>query len=161
MPQFDISTFSEQIFWLFVVFGILYMLMARVALPKVGEVLERRHKTIEDNLGKARALKDDTDAAIAKYEAALAEARSAAQEDIRVASEKAAAEQAARTEAVAKKLSKKTSEAEKSIAEAKLQAMTGVADAAADLAREATEKLIGVKVQPKTAEKAVSVIVGE
>jgi len=77
MPQFDIATFSEQIFWLFVIFGILYFLMSKIALPKVGEVLERRHKTIEDNLGKARALKDETDAAIAKYEAALAEARDA------------------------------------------------------------------------------------
>ncbi|WP_033068124.1 ATP synthase subunit B' [Thalassospira australica] len=161
MPQFDIATFSEQIFWLFVIFTILYFLMSKIALPKVGEVLERRQKNIEDNLGKARALKDETDAAIAKYEAALAEARDAAQADIREASEKAAAEQAKKTEAMVKKLSKKTSDAEKAIADAKTDAMTGVAEAASEIAREATDKLIGVKVQAKTADKAVSAIVGE
>jgi F-type H+-transporting ATPase subunit b len=161
MPQFDPSTFTSQIFWLFAIFFILYFLMSKIALPKVGEVLERRHKTIEDNLGKARALKDETDAAIAKYEAALAEARNAAHADIREASEKAAAEQSAKTEAMVKKLSKKTSDAEKRIADAKAQAMTGVAEAAADIARDATDKLIGVKVQTKTAEKAVSAAIGE
>ncbi|WP_430473241.1 hypothetical protein ACQ0MK_14620 [Thalassospira lucentensis] len=161
MPQFDLALFSEQIFWLFAVFAVLYFLMSKLALPKVGEVLERRQKTIEDNLGKARALKDETDAAIAKYEAALAEARNAAQADIREASEKAAAEQAKKTEAMVKKLSKKTSDAEKAIADAKTDAMTGVAEAASEIAREATDKLIGVKVQAKTADKAVSAIVGE
>ena len=60
-----------------------------------------------------------------------------------------------------KKLSKKTSDAEKRIADAKAQAMTGVAEAAADIARDATDKLIGVKVQTKTAEKAVSAAIGE
>ena len=66
-----------------------------------------------------------------------------------------------KTEALVKKLSKKTSDAEKAIADAKTDALTGVAEAASEIAREATEKLIGVKVQAKTADKAVSAIVGE
>lgn len=52
MPQFDIATFSEQIFWLFVIFAILYFLMSRIALPKVGEVLERRQKPSKTTLAR-------------------------------------------------------------------------------------------------------------
>ncbi|OSQ39458.1 hypothetical protein [Thalassospira mesophila] len=161
MPQFDISSFPSQIFWLAVVFVVLYILMSKIALPKVGDVLERRHKTIEDNLGKARALKDETDAAIARYEAALAEARNAAHDDIREASEKASAQQAAETAAMARKLSEKTSAAEKRIAQAKTTALGSMSEAAADIARDATAKLIGVKVQSKTAENAVAAVIGE
>lgn len=158
MPQFDVSTYPSQIFWLFVTFTLLYFLMSRVALPRIGEVLERRQKTIEDNLAKARLLKEDSDAAIATYEAALAEARSTAQEVIRTAVGRITAEQADKTAALAEKLAAEGGAAEDRIAKAKDQALSQVDALAAEIARDATDRLIGIKVQTKTAEKAVEAV---
>ena len=64
MPQFDPSSFPSQIFWLVIFFALLYLLMSKVALPRMAAVLDRRHKAIESDLSKATALKHETEAAI-------------------------------------------------------------------------------------------------
>ena len=78
MPQMDFSTFSPQLIWLAITFIGLYLLMSRVALPKIGGVIEQRQSKIADDIDAAQSLKNDTDKAIAAYEQALAEARAKA-----------------------------------------------------------------------------------
>ena len=75
MPQLDFATFAPQLIWLTLVFGVLYLVMARVALPRIATVIEERRDRIADDLDTAAQLKSDTDDAIASYETALAEAR--------------------------------------------------------------------------------------
>ena len=65
MPQLDISTFVPQIFWLAVSFAVLYVLMSRVALPRMTAILEMRAGRIEGDLKEARRLKAEADAAVA------------------------------------------------------------------------------------------------
>ena len=78
-PPMDATTFPSQIFWLVIFFALLYLLMSKLALPKMAAVLEKRHKTIEGDLAKASALKNETETAIQSYEKALADARAKAQ----------------------------------------------------------------------------------
>ena len=59
-PPMDATTFPSQIFWLVIFFALLYLLMSRLALPKMAAVLAHRHKTIEGDLAKASALKNET-----------------------------------------------------------------------------------------------------
>ena len=61
MPQLDISTFTPQIIWLIITFGVLYLLMAKLALPRIGSILEQRQNRIEDNLAMAQNLKRESD----------------------------------------------------------------------------------------------------
>src|SRR5690606_29603073 len=75
-PPFDATTFPSQILWLAISFAALYFMMKKVALPRVGEILEERRDRIEGDLAEAERLRQKTDQAIASYEAALAEARS-------------------------------------------------------------------------------------
>ena len=77
-PPMDAHTFPSQIFWLVIFFGLLYLLMSKVALPKMAAVLDKRHKAIEGDLAKASALKHETEAAIQHYEKSLADARAKA-----------------------------------------------------------------------------------
>ena len=75
MPQFDLSTFPTQLVWLVIAFVLLYVLMARVALPRIGQVLEERQEKIDDNLDTAEKLRAETEADSESYEAALVQAR--------------------------------------------------------------------------------------
>ena len=53
MPQFDYTTFTTQLFWVCLTFGLLYLAMARLALPRIGEILEDRQDRIDNDLDKA------------------------------------------------------------------------------------------------------------
>ena len=75
MPQLDIATFPPQLIWLAITFLILYGLMAWLALPRVGGIIAARRTRIDGDLEKANAMKAETDAVIAAYERALAQAR--------------------------------------------------------------------------------------
>ena len=66
-PPMDATTYPSQIFWLVIFFGLLYLLMSKVALPKMAQVLGNRHKAIEGDLAKASAAKNETEAAVQAY----------------------------------------------------------------------------------------------
>jgi F-type H+-transporting ATPase subunit b len=71
-PPFDATTFGSQILWLVICFGGLYWIISRVAIPRIGGIIEARRAKIEGDLAEADRLRNDTDKAIADYEAALA-----------------------------------------------------------------------------------------
>jgi F-type H+-transporting ATPase subunit b len=155
MPQFDPTWFASQIFWLVVVFVILYFLLARVALPRIGEVLEERQDKIEDDLQKAESLKREADGVLEEYEKALAEARGKAQVTLKEASDAIAAETAKRNQAFGEQMAKKTGEAEARIEAAKQKAIGNIRQVAEEVAIAATGKLIGAKVGAEEAAAAV------
>src|SRR5476649_1236400 len=78
-PPFNKTTFASQLFWLVIAFTVLYVLMAKVALPRVGGIIESRQKRIADDIAEAGKLKLQSDEAVAAYEKALADARARAQ----------------------------------------------------------------------------------
>ena len=80
MPQLEFSTFPSQIFWLVVAMVVLYFILSRVALPRIGSVLEARSDAIADDLDRAAEFKRRADEADQAYQSALAEARARAQE---------------------------------------------------------------------------------
>ena len=113
-PPMDATTFPSQIFWLVIFFALLYLLMSRLALPKMAAVLEKRHKVIEGDLARASALKNETEAAVQSYEKALADARAKAQGIATETRTKMASEIDAERSALEQKISAKTGEAEAS-----------------------------------------------
>jgi F-type H+-transporting ATPase subunit b len=141
MPQFDPSSFPSQIFWLVVTFIALYWVVSRLAIPRVGEVIEQRKRLVQDDIDRAQALKTETDQAIAAYEKAMADARAQAQDHVRAitAEMKAAADK--KTAEVNAEVSTKISEGEARIAKAKSDAMGSLRTIAAETARDIVSKL--------------------
>ena len=76
MPQLDFSTFVPQLFWLFLSLSILYLILSRVALPRISDVIEERKDIIAQDIDKAKALSNDTDLAIEELDIKIAEAKS-------------------------------------------------------------------------------------
>ena len=64
MPQLVVTDYMPQLVWLAITFILLYVLMSRLLLPKVGSVLVERDRYIEDELGRAERLKAETDEAL-------------------------------------------------------------------------------------------------
>ncbi len=156
MPQFDPSTFASQLFWLFVMFVALYWVVSKIAVPRIGEVLEQRARVIQDDLDRATQLKAETDAAVAAYDKAMAEARNQAYEHMRViqADMKAVADK--RTADITAQVNKQIGEAETRIAAAKQTAMDSLKTVAAETARDVVAKLAGLSPDTGAVEQAVA-----
>src|SRR6202166_1806298 len=78
-PPFQKDTFASQLVSLVIAFVALYLIVSRVALPRVGALIDARQSRIEGDLAEAQKLKDESEAALKAYEADLAAARSKAQ----------------------------------------------------------------------------------
>jgi len=143
LPQLDFSTFPNQIFWLIVTLVVIYLILSRVALPRIASVLAERQGTITNDIAAAEELKLKADEAEKAYEKALADARSEAQ---KIASEARAEMQKELDSAMAKadaEIAARTSESEARIAEIRDGAMEAVKEVARDTAGEIVAALGG------------------
>ncbi|MBM3531795.1 MAG: F0F1 ATP synthase subunit B' [Alphaproteobacteria bacterium] len=156
MPQLHFQDFPPQLVWLAITFVVLYLLMSKVALPKIGQVLDARAVRIADDLDRATKLKDEAAGVLAAYEKALADARAQAQATIKAVSERMQKDAEAREGALAKKLVADTEAAEGRIKAARDQAMASLSQVAAEITRAAAEKLIGQPVNDAVAQAAVA-----
>jgi F-type H+-transporting ATPase subunit b len=154
-PPFDPQTFASQLFWLALTFIALYLVMSRVALPRVGSILEERRRRIDADLAEAQRTKDESAAASAAHEKALAEARERAHVLANATREKGAAAADARRKSVEAELHGRIAEAEKAIAAKRSAAMTKVHDIASEAAGAIVERLTGVAASSQEVAEAV------
>jgi F-type H+-transporting ATPase subunit b len=161
MPQFDPTFWVPQLFWLAVIATVLFLVMWKVALPRVDTVLADRQDRIAGNLTKAETLKAEADAALAGYQKSIADARAAAQAEHAKTAAAIAAETAKREAVFGKRLGDQEAAAEANIAAARTAAMAQVKPIAIDLAQTVTEKLVGTKVGSDAASSAVEAAVKE
>lgn len=154
MPQLEFHTFVPQLVWLVIVFGYLYVMMSRVALPRVATVLEERRDRIADDLDQAEQFKRQTDEAIEAYEKALAEARAKAHEIAQETRDRLHEETERQRLAIEARLAEKIAEAEKQIAATKEAALANVRSVAIDVADAIVAQLLG-EADRSEAERAV------
>ncbi len=143
MPQFDLTRFPTQIFWLVVCFAVLYVLMANLVLPRIGKTIEDRERKIQTDLDAAQKANDAARAAAAEQDKALAEARTQASGLIRAASEAAAAETSAKMHEVSDRLGADIVAAERRIGEQRSQALDGLSGMSTEIASAVLGKLVG------------------
>lgn len=155
-PPFDATTFPSQLLWLAITFGLFYLFMQRVIVPRIGNILEVRRDRIAHDLDQAARNKEEADAAIAAYEQELAEARGKAGAIAQEAQDAAKADAEAERKAVEAELDRKLVEAERRIASIKDAAMKDVDTIAADTAASIVETLIDQKPDDTAVSSAVA-----
>lgn len=155
MPQLDFSTWGNQIFWLVITLIAIYLVLSRVALPRIASVLAERQGTITNDIAAAEDLKAKALDAEAAYDKALIDARAEAG---RIVAETKAGIQADLDAAIAEadtQIATKAAAGEKVIAEIREGAMANVKDVAKDTAKEIVAAM-GGKADAKTITAAVS-----
>jgi F-type H+-transporting ATPase subunit b len=154
-PPFESSTFASQLVSLVIAFVALYLIVSRIALPRVGSLLDERQNAIDRDLTDAQKLKDESDSALKAYESELAAARSRAQAIGAETREKLNAASEAERKTLEERLSHKLAEAEKTIASTREAAMRNVRGIAADAAAAIVQQLTGVVPDGKSVDSAV------
>lgn len=134
MPQLDVTTFGNQIFWLVIALLAIYFVLSRIALPRIAAILAERQGTITNAIASAEDLKAKAAQAEEAYHKALADARAEAQS---IAADTRAAIQADLDDAIAKadaEIAAKAAESEAAIAEISAGAIESIKVVAADTA---------------------------
>jgi F-type H+-transporting ATPase subunit b len=142
-PPFQSEHYPSQLIWLTISFVLLYMLMSKIALPRIGSILAERTRLIGDDLAAAERLKQQSDTARAAYEKALADARARAQAIASSTREKQVAEANVAQKRLEAQLNERLAAAEQSIAATRMAAMGHVRSIASDTASAIVERLIG------------------
>jgi F-type H+-transporting ATPase subunit b len=156
MPQLDTATFVPQLIWLAITFIALYVILSRVALPRIGAVITEREDRVAADLAEAKWLKEKTDAAIAAYEQALAEARGRAHGIANQTRDDLAAKLSAEKAAAGQETAAKTAAAETAVQEIRLKSLGEIERIATETARALVEKLINAKLKAPAVQAAVS-----
>lgn len=155
-PPFNAETFASQLFWLAITFVFLYVMMSKVALPRIGAIIDNRQKKIANDLAEAQKFKGESDAAVAAYEKALADARNRAQSIANEMRDKQAAAAETSRKALEEQLNAKLAESEKTIAATKKAAMANVSTIAQDAASAIVQRLTGSAPSDKDVAAAVA-----
>ncbi|MBR0661035.1 F0F1 ATP synthase subunit B family protein [Neoroseomonas oryzicola] len=132
-----------QVVWLLLIFAALYFLMAKIALPRVGAVIENRHARIAADLEAAQAAKAEADGAMAAHRAATEAARGEARAAVASAVQAAQADSDAKAAALNARLNAQIAEAEARIEAARASAMGAIRGVATDTAEALVAKLVG------------------
>jgi F-type H+-transporting ATPase subunit b len=142
-PPFDASHYPSQIFWFVIAFALLYALMSRIALPRVGEIKKMRGDKIASELDQAQKLQKQADEAGAAYEKTLADAKARAQSLAQEMHAKLAAETASKRHELEADLNARLAAAEAQIGDMKTKAMSNVGAIAREAAAAIVQHLTG------------------
>jgi F-type H+-transporting ATPase subunit b len=158
LPQINPDVFAPQLVWLVLTFALLYLLMSRVVIPRIGGVIEERKNRIARDLAEAERLKTETSQAIEAYEQAISEAKGSAHKIAQGTRDKLKSEVDAERARIEKELTDKSVAAEGRIGKAKADALAQVGGIAAETAESIIGRLIGAKIDRSEALAAVEAV---
>ncbi len=158
MPQLDLTTLSTQLFWLFVTFGILYIIVSKVSLPSIANVLQTRQERIINDLDKAENMKLDAENLEKEYENSLISSRAKAGAVTAEAKSRVSSVAAKKHTELDEVLATKFAEASGKIEIARNDALKELVSISSDLSRIITDSVAGIKVNAKDADDTVKSI---
>lgn len=151
LPQFDLTTFPSQIFWLFVSFVVLYLFFGKKALPELSSVMENRRNLIESDLRTADEKRREMEKLQAKYEDSISQSTSKANDLLNKAKENAIATTEKSAAEFQKKSEKEVQQISAALEKAKDSARADLNSISAEIVVEVTKKVSGLKVTKKDA----------
>jgi F-type H+-transporting ATPase subunit b len=160
MPQFDqiLATYSSQIFWMLLVFGLIYFTVGKGMVSKINANVDSRDRKIADDLAAAERARAEADEMVSGGDGALNAARGEAQAKAAAAKAKAAKDAETRLAAADAEIAAKLSAAEADLGKARASAMAGIQSVAAEAAADIVAKVSGAKVSAAQAASAVKAV---
>lgn len=161
MPQLDVSTYSSQLFWLFVCFSTMYLYVAMVTVPRIEALLELRWQNVEGNQLRADEFKKDVENLRQEYESTLQEARQRAGDSTVNSLQEISLDTAHRKKDIADEVLSRIKTAESSIGEKRRAAGAELKQASTEMAHAIVECLLHEKCKTPVVSKAVDMALQE
>ena len=146
MPQLNPEFWISQIFWLTLTFGVLYIILSKLILPKISSNLELRKSQIQDNIEAADKRRESSEAKLKEYEDIVLKSKSDAKNILGDAKEGALKEINAKKETIEKQIDEEIEKAEQEIKVLKKSAPEKINRIAKEMASEILKKLIGSEI---------------
>jgi len=146
MPQLNPEFWISQIFWLTITFGILYVLLSKLILPKISANLEIRKSQILENIEAAEKQREESELKITEYEKIVQNSKKEAKNYFKQAREKVLKDIGLKKESLDKELNKEVQKTEAEIQELRERAPEKINKIAVETSRDLIQQLIGVEV---------------
>ena len=146
MPQLNPEFWISQIFWLTLTFGILYIILSKLILPKISANLESRKSQILENIEAAEKQRENSEEKLKEYEEIVSKSKMEAKSIFNQAREKALKDISAKKEVLDKQIDEEISKAEQEIKELQSGAAEKINKIAIETSSELIQKLIGAEV---------------
>jgi len=156
MPQLDPAVFLPQIFWLFILFGLIYLFIAYSAAPKITRVLEKRQDRIASDLEEAERLQGKAEEARTAYEKAMEEARARALATVASKRNALKLELESEYSGLTGKLAAQAATSEEKISAAKNRALDDIRAMSVDICRDIIRSVSGLDLDEKIVAPAVN-----
>lgn len=155
MPQLNSESFPSQVFWLFVTFGVFYIIISRFVAPQLAQIKDERNVCIRDDQAEAQSLKSAAEEALAAYTESLEEARKIARQIIDQTQTDIAQNAEQEKQELNLRLTQMTNQAHEDLISQKQDTLEHLQEISHDVTLRVIEALIGKKPTEKTVEKAV------
>ena len=146
MPQLNPEFWISQIFWLTLTFGILYIILSNLILPKISANLELRKSQIQENIEAAEKQRESSEAKIKEYDEIILKSKLEAKNIFREAREKVIKDINSKQNVLDKQIDEEIQKAEKEIQILKDNAPAKINKIAIETSSELLKKLIGAEV---------------
>jgi len=153
MPQLDFTTFLPQLFWLFLSLSVLYVVLSRIALPRISDVIEERKDTITDDLDEAKSLSLEADGVVEDLRIKIEEAKLQSQKNLMTERQISLEKISLKRKEFEDKALKDITSSENTITESKHLALKDISLVAEDIAEEMLNNLFVKKVEKKDLSK--------
>ena len=146
MPQLNPEFWISQIFWLIITFGILFVVLSKLILPKISANLELRKSQILDNIEAADRQREESEIKLKEYEEIISKSRIEAKNNFNQVREKILKDINTKNDVLEKQINEEIKKAEKEIIQLRKEAPTKINKIAIETASELTQKLIGTEI---------------
>ena len=146
MPQLNPEFWVSQIFWLTITFGILYIILSKLILPKISANLESRKSQISDNIEAASKQREESDTKLKEYDEIILKSKTEAKNIFNQTREKVLKDINTKREVLDKQIDEEIQKAEEEIKKLKLEAPKKINKIAIETSSELIQKLIGAGV---------------
>jgi len=146
MPQLDPEFWISQIFWLTLTFGILYVVLSKLILPKISANLELRKSQIQENIEAAEKQRETSESKLKEYDDIVIKSKLEAKNIFKDAREKTIKDINSKKEVLDKQIDEEIKKAEQEIDLLKKSAPEKINKIAIETSSELVKKLIGAEV---------------
>ena len=146
MPQLNPEFWVSQIFWLIITFGILYIVLSKLILPKISTNLELRKSQISDNIEAADKQREESKSKLKEYDKIISKSKTETKNIFNQAREKALKDINAKKEILDKQIDEEIKKAEDEINKLRQSAPEKITKIAIEISSQLIQKLIGAKV---------------